>query len=570
MPPALHPLIADAHKAFQTGDLKTCVQFCDRRLSGAPGDVTALDLKAAAMQRQGDVDGAEAAYRAAIAIEPESDLHNDLTALLHASGQTRAAETAAREALLARPDDAQAHLQFAVILGEKDDLPAAEYHNRRALALAGAHPQILTNLALCLYNQGRVDEAEPLLVQAQRASPDTAMIMAHLSRVYEAQRDMAKAQLWLEKAEAIGRRTGEDFSLLRATYLANQDQPQAALDLIEKGGVKIAAQALLDKGRLLDRLDRPEEAWPAFIDAKAQLAQEMNATYDAGAVTRQMNDLESFFSKSRMAALPSATTRTDGAMPLFILGFPRSGTTLIEQMLSSHPEISAGGELPFVSEWPALATDLLPSSRPFPERLAQMQMRDFQHIPDLLRDYYLGRAYLYGVSGNGRLFTDKMPLNDVFLPLIRLAFPSAPIVRMVRHPLDVAISMLSHTLTHGYNCGFGIDTIIAHMQAMHRLNTHYDAVLEKPPLIVRYEDFVADQDGQTRRLLNYINIDFNDACLRFHENRRHAPTPSYAQVAKPLNDRSIGRWRKYARQLEPYMAAITPVIDAWGYSGVDP
>jgi len=136
----------------------------------------------------------------------------------------------------------------------------------------------------------------------------------------------------------------------------------------------------------------------------------------------------------------------------------------------------------------------------------------------------------------------------------------------VRHPLDVAVSMLSHNLTHGYNAGFAIDTIFAHMRAMHDLNAHYDAVLDQPPLTLRYEDFIADQEGETHRVLGYAGVGFHPACLRFHENRRHAPTPSYAQVSQPLNDQSVGRWKHYERHLAPYFDLIAPVVEALGYS----
>ena len=565
MTTALHPLVLKGRQAFQAGDVSGASSLCEMRLQEAPNDPQALELKAVILQRRGDLPGAEAAYRRALLVDPTSDLWNDLTQMLHASGQARPAETAAREALMALPDDAQAHLQLAVILGEKDDLPAAEFHNRRALALAGPHPQILTNLALCLYNQGRLDEAEALLLQATAAAPDVAMIMAHLSRVYEAGRNMRYAWLWLERAEAAGRRTDEDFSLLRALYLGNTGQAQQALDLIDRNGDDIAAPARLDRARLLDKLGRYDEAWPVLVDAKARLSRDMNVAYDAPKVTGEFAALKAFFTPETLARLPRASVRKDAPKPVFITGFPRSGTTMIEQMLNSHPDIAAGGELPFVSEWPGLTGDLLPPSRPFPDTLAQAQTFDFHHIPGLLRDYYLGRAEVYGITGQQPFFTDKMPLNDVFLPLIRLAFPTAAVIRMVRHPLDVAISMLSHNLTHGYGSGYAIETILTHMRAMQDLNAHYDAVFDQPPLTLRYEDFIADQEGQTRRVLGYIGVEFDPACLRFHENRRHAPTPSYAQVSQPLNDRSVGRWKHYEKHLAPYMDAIAPVIEALGY-----
>lgn len=563
-----HPLILKGRQAFQAGDISGALSLCGMRLNEAPNDGQALELKAVILSSRGDMRGAEAAMRQAIVYDPTSEWAlNDLTQFLHAQGNKAAAETAAREALIARPDDPQAHMQFAVLLGEKDDLPAAEYHNRRALALAGPHPQILINLGLCLYNQGRIDDALFAFVEAHNLQPDVAMICAHIARCHEAKRDMADAFQWLERAETLGRKSGEDFTLLRALFLNVSDKPQAALDLIDKSGPNLGAPAVLDRARLLDRLGRYDEAWPAFLAAKARLGQDMGKVYDAKSVQAGFDGLAGFYTPEIIERLPKAPLRKSSAQPIFIMGFPRSGTTLIEQMLSSHPQVNAGGELPFVHEWLSLIKTLLPGNAPYPQRLLQAQTADFHHISATLRDYYLSRAETYGVlADDSNFFTDKMPLNDEHLPLIRLAFPNATVIRLQRHPLDVAVSILSHNLTHGYNSGYRIETIIGHMRAMHELNTYYDQILPQPPLTLRYEDFISDQKGHTLRVLGHIGLGFHEACLRFHENPRHAPTPSYAQVTKPLNSRSIGRWKPYARYFEPFFDEIGPVIEAQGYS----
>ncbi|MDV6332641.1 tetratricopeptide repeat-containing sulfotransferase family protein [Asticcacaulis sp. 201] len=560
-----HPLVLKGRQAFQAGDVSGALSICSMRLNEAPDDGHALELKSVIQAARGDERGAEATMRQAIQYDPASPWAlNDLTLLLHNQGHRAAAEAAAREAVINLPDDPQAHLQLAVILGEKDDLPAAEFHNRRALDLAGPHPQIFVNLGLTLYNQGRIEEALPVLLEAHRLQPESAQIMAHISRAFEAKRDMADAFIWLERAEALGRRTGEDFTLLRALYLSHADQPKQALELIESQGT-LAGPAMLDRARLLDKLGRHEEAMHGFVTAKARLADDMGLRYDAPKVAAEFAAMKQFFTAGTMQRLPRARRREDVAQPIFILGFPRSGTTMIEQMLDAHPDVSAGGELPFVHEWRALTEDLLPGGAPFPQRLAQAEIFDYHHIAGVMRDYYLGRAETYGLTRDTLFFTDKMPLNDVYLPLIRLAFPQATIIRMVRHPLDVALSMLSHNLTHGYNAGYKIETIIEHMVAMHELNTHYDAVLGQPAVTLRYEDFVADQKGYTLRVLGQTGLGFHEATLRFHTNPRHAPTPSYAQVSKPLNSRSVNRWKPYERFFKPFLPQIGPVIEALGY-----
>jgi len=150
--------------------------------------------------------------------------------------------------------------------------------------------------------------------------------------------------------------------------------------------------------------------------------------------------------------------------------------------------------------------------------------------------------------------------------VIRAAFPRARLIRMVRHPLDTAVSMLSHNLTHGDFCGYRIEDIAGHMRAVHALTGAYAASLGEAALSLRYEDLVAQQDVQTRRLLDHLDLPFEPACLRFHENRRYAPTPSYAQVGEPLNDRSIGRWKLYRAPLASQIRTLAGVIADLGYS----
>jgi len=267
-----------------------------------------------------------------------------------------------------------------------------------------------------------------------------------------------------------------------------------------------------------------------------------------------------------VSLLPRAKPRPDTAQPIFVMGFPRSGTTLVEQILCSHSAIAAGGELPFVADMSKQASSLYPAAERFPENLAYSWMADYHYTATLFRDYYLARAEQYGLLKSGiTFFTDKMPFNEIYLPLIKMAFPNAKVVRVVRHPLDVCVSMLSNNMTHGFHCGYRIEDISNHLTAVHDLVEHYGKELELNELVLRYETLVADQEGQTRKLLDYLGLPFEAACLQFHENRRYAPTPSYAQVTEKLNDRSIGRYQHYARQLEPYVPRLRKMMAAYGY-----
>ena len=309
------------------------------------------------------------------------------------------------------------------------------------------------------------------------------------------------------------------------------------LALLE-GARDLSGAALLQRGRLRDRAGRYDEAWADFVAGKAALAEASGRAYPRAAVDALIAALRDF----DFAGIAPAAVRTDTPQPIFILGFPRSGTTLTEQLLASHSRIRAGGELPFVAELAEIAAARTGGWRtPDPELAAA------------LRDHYLARAEAYGLLAPGAdFFTDKMPLNELYLPLLALAFPASPRVTVLRDPRDIFVSAMSHDFTHGFDCGYRLDDLAHHLAAMRSLAAHWRAQFGGH--LLGYEALVADQPGETAALMAAIRLPVEAGQAKFHESRRIAPTPSYAQVQEPLNDRSVGRWRHYAAMIGPYAA----------------
>lgn len=480
-----------------------------------------------------------------------------------ARGDLTVAYQSAQSALRADPRDARVHALLGVVLSEANDLSSGEWHLRRGLDLAPAHVECCVNLAINLTRQGRTDEAELLFARADALSPGKLEVLAQWSRLREFQGDLRQAEELLERAAAAS--SPRDVELLRVIYLARGGRHQEALAILE-AATELGGEAQLERGRLYDRLGRHTEAWRDWVQAKAKLATQAGSEYQSRAVETFGARLKQFFVRASVELLPRAGVRGDVAQPIFIMGFPRSGTTLIERILSNHSAVRPGGELTFVGEWPRLIERLCAGAGAFPENLAQTWSADHRHVADLLRDYYLSRAQARGLLEPGkRFFTDKMPFNEMWLPLIRMAFPDAKIVRVIRHPLDVCVSMLSYDLTHGFNCGYRIDTIVHQLCSMLDLRQHYERELELNEITVKYEDLVRHPAEQIRRLLDYIGLPFEPDCLTFRENRRYAATPSYAQVTEGLNERSVCRYRCYLEQFGPCLPQLAPRVAAMGY-----
>jgi Tfp pilus assembly protein PilF len=516
-------------------------------------------------RRQGELAAAAETLKTVLKSDPRADwAYNELIELLYTIGRRADAEALARTALRVNPLNAQAHNLFGTILSQSNDLPAGEWHFRRAIELAGEQAPFLTNLAQSLMQQGRTAEAENFFARAHERAPGDFTILAHWSRLREVQGDLPGALGLLERAEQAS--SAEAVNLMRANHLVRAGKSVEALAILDRSAV-LNGDARLLRARLLDRLGRHEEAWTDMLAGKEQLAREAGGlTYDREAVTGFFARLERFFVRSNIELLPRAGIRTGVPQPIFILGFPRSGTTLIEQVLSSHSAVRAGGELPFLTELRQFALLQLVGAESFPENLARSWTADKRHVATLFRDYYFARAEQYGLLGADRLlFTDKMPFNEMWLPVLRMAFPEAPVVRIVRHPLDVCVSMLFNNLTHGFNCSYRAADAVHFLAAVQRLVGHYQRQMPIDMLTLQYETFVNDQRAQTTRLLAWLGLPFEPACLQFHESRRYAPTPSYAQVTEKLNDRSIGRHRHYAAQLQPFIAPLRDLMVANGY-----
>jgi Tfp pilus assembly protein PilF len=541
--------IAEARAALKAGNVERAGEIAAAILRRDPSNLDALEIQALVAIDRGDDAAAEQALRAAIALAPDRRWpYGDLARLLLGQGRDEEAEAVARAALAADEANADAHAMLATLLARREMLVPAAAHFERAMALVGAHPDLQLGLGRALLRQGELGAARPLLEAAATGNPAALEPIAFLAELEERAGRFDLAMQLLDRAEPLAAAANKDVKLQRAAVLERRGEIEAALTILESEA-ELSGGALLQRGRLRDRLGRHAEAWADWTRGKAMLAERATRHYHAADVERQAEQLAHLFDAEMLAKLPRAPRRADVPLPLFILGFPRSGTTLVEQILASHSEIRAGGELPFGRELRELTRDLS------------------EIDPEHLRDTYLAGAEGYGLTTPGAAyFTDKMPLNDMWLPLLSMAFPDSPVVLVRRHPLDVLTSVMAHDMTHGFNCAYRLEDAARHFALVDRLTAHYRAAGIAITCELQYEALVADQSGETARLMAAIGLRMEPAQLNFHERESVSPTPSYAQVREPLNDRSIGRWRNYAAQLEAVRPIVADAMARGGYS----
>jgi Sulfotransferase family len=363
---------------------------------------------------------------------------------------------------------------------------------------------------------------------------------------------------------------GADLGLARAVLFGREKKDAEAVEALsacETEERKLTAIALLERGRLYDKMNRFDEAWTDFTEGKRLCRDVQGRNYDAASATDLVGRLKNFFTRPRMTLIPRAERDARHPQPVFVLGFPRSGTTMVEQTITAHPEISAGDELVFINQIAHTAQRWLNSPRSYPVCLADLWIGDNQHVPNQFRDYYLNSAQQLGLLEKGaRFFTDKMPLNETHLGLIHIVFPESPIIYVRRHPLDILISNFSNYLTHGFQQAFDLKTSATHYAMIDDLLDHYQRELDLNFLEVRYEDLVADQEKHVREMLSFIGVEFDPRCLAFEKNQRYARTASYAQVTEKLYGSSVYRYKHYRQHLDEAVEILKPVMERHGYS----
>jgi hypothetical protein len=246
--------------------------------------------------------------------------------------------------------------------------------------------------------------------------------------------------------------------------------------------------------------------------------------------------------------MPRARVQSD--RPIFIVGMVRSGTSLVEQILASHPAVYGAGELPDVTEITRALPGLLGTDDRYPEFLPILN----QEAVDSMACRYLDR--LNQIAPGAMRVTDKMPGNFMYLGLIELLFPGARIIHCMRDPVDTCLSAYFQDFSNNHPYAYDLSNLGAFYRGYLKLMAHWRKVLHLPLLEVRYEDLVADQERISRTLIEFCGLEWDSRCMQFHDSRRFVETASHDQVNRPLCHHSIARWKNYERHLAPLLAEL--------------
>ena len=579
------PDLADAHHLLglvehQRGGHAAGLRRIRHAIRIAPDNPTYHANLGLVLVAAGDLAAAEASFRRALALRPnQADVMAHLGSVLALRGAPEEAEACFVAARRARPDDgalAAKHAETLLTLGRLDAAVAAF---RGAVAGIPDDPTLFAALASTLQRLGRTDDAvdayatalqlkpdyvpamanmasalrdrgdiETALALCRRAleiAPDQDDVRAVLASVCERQGDVAAARAALQPA--LDRGSGS--ALVAAAHVSLADRPggdaaavAAALRLGERclaadgHGAAARQQLHFALAGLYDRTDKVDRAFGHYVSGNRLTA----ARFDPAAHRQSVTDLLTAYAD--FARLPRAANAWP--KPVFIVGMPRSGTSLVEQILASHPAVHGAGELPDIRD---LSRDL-PLAYP-----AQVGGFTSAQLDDIAARQ-VGR--LTALAGAAERVVDKQPANALRLGLIAQLFPAARVIHCRRDPLDTCWSCFSQNFGERLPYSTGFDTLAAYYADLERVMAHWQTCLGPSILTVAYEDLIDDPEGVSRRMIAFLDLDWDPACLRFYENRRFVRTASYDQVRRPIYRGAVGRWRRYAGHLAPLAAAL--------------
>jgi tetratricopeptide (TPR) repeat protein len=509
-------------------------------------------------------------------------------------GQLAFAERLLRPYLKEKPTDIAAIRMMAELAGRLGRYKDSENLLRRALELAPDFTAARANLATVLYRQNRAGEALEILDYLLQDGPENAsqqnLRAAALGRLggfeeairlYEQILAVTPDQpkVWMSyghtlktvgrlddgvgayrRSLALAPMLGEAWwSLANLKTVAFADEDLAAMEAaLGHPGLKPEDRFHLHfaLGKALEERRLPDRAFAHYAEGN-RLRHDMMG-YDAGEVTSLVRRSKRLYSREFLAERKGfGATAAD---VVFILGMPRAGSTLVEQILASHPLVEGTMELP---DLPVLAARMGrwrggEGKALYPETLAGLDSAAFA----ALGEEYLDRTRIQRKTDRP-FFIDKLPNNWLHTGFIHLILPHAKIIDARRHPLDCGFSNFKQHYAHGQGFSYDLADMGRYYADYVDLMGHFDRVLPGRVHRVIHERLVDDPEPEVRRLLAYLGLDFDPACLRFHENKRAVRTASSEQVRRPINREGIGQWRAYEPWLGPLKEALGPVLEAY-------
>jgi len=571
------------------GDLKSIVTVSNRVLNVAPEHFGALSNMANAQMGLGKTDLALEYYDKALKINPEApEVLDNYARAITSLGRRDEAIDYYKKAIAIKPGEASTHALLGRVYAESGKPDLALHELNEALNLDSGLSDAHTTLGELHVSAGRVEQAEVHFKKALELGKQNFVAYMGLSNVKRCAGEYDKGLEYLQSAATI---IGGDDAIvkgLKANLLQRKGENEQVYEIINSliADNKMKAQAISVFSRICHKYDRCDEALSFITDmineTTTDIIEKQSLMYSAGDLldkqkrydeafkfyreanslvdikfdrnqyTQQHDELIECFSKLNLSKFARSTTGS--SRPVFVLGMPRSGTSLIEQILSSHHDVHGAGELNNISKLEDYVKGTDTSEQ------ASLATK-FANI-DADRLTHMANAYLdklKDINPDTKYVVDKMPHNFLQIGLISLLFPEAKIIHCVRNPLDNCLSIYFQAFIWAHDYAVDLSNIGFFYNEYQRIMKHWDSVIDLPMLTVKYEDMISDQEAMTRKLLDFCDLEWDESVMKFYDSKRDVGTASYDQVRQPIYQTSKERWKNYEKHLAPLMSKLKSV-----------
>lgn len=518
-----------------------------------PDHPTVLNNIGNVLQLQGENEKAIAWFNKAISHEPEFvDAYNNLGNALRALQRPEDAVAAYRRAVDINPDLADTYYNLGVIFIELEELDDAIDVFNQALKINPADKNAYQGLGRARNMQGNLDQAVSAFQQAIAINPVNAEYYRELGMAFSDHGEIENAVAAIRKALQINPEYAEAYRSLTMNkkFTEHDDDMRAMESLLSRKGTsdEDSIHLAFGLGKAYEDLGNYEKSIEFVI--KAARLKRNSYDYSISESREQFDRIKEvfspdFFSNHVDLGDPDPT-------PIFVLGMPRSGTSLVEQILASHPQVYGAGELQDLTKvLESIRTSAdKKQSEMIPEGLLELDAGAFAD----LGKQYVARIRKYSVDA--KFITDKLPHNFLYIGFIRMILPNARIIHCTRDPMDTCLSIFKTYLPKGHPCSCDMSELGQYYRMYLELMDYWRDTLPGFVYDQSYEDLVGSQKEQVSKLLQHCGLQWDDACLDFHKTRRKIKTASNVQVRRPIYSDSVKLWRRYEKHLEPLRAAI--------------
>ncbi|MEE4355419.1 MAG: sulfotransferase [Desulfococcaceae bacterium] len=528
------------------GDLRQAAQIYRDILRVMPDHPEVLHLLGVISFQNGDYDTAIRLMGRAVEMNPKNEnYYSNLGNAFKEKGENDAALKVYRKAVEIRPDFCEAWNNMGLVLNDMGRFRESRAAYRKAIDLKPDYAEAYKNLANALILRGKPEESLAAFRKALEIDPDCEGAVTGEARVFMGKGELKAAFQNLEKLLDAG--TENVNVLIAYAGLAGRfQQAERAVRLLEnylqqkKVDTSVERRIRFRLGELYDTLGKYDLAF-----ANYRQANQMNPRpFNAKAHSRFIEQLISVFPRGYEQKIVSSDRKIQ--LPVFIVGMPRSGTSLVEQILSVHPFVYGGGELATISRIVQDIRRRFGNSDAYPVRLGELRKEDMNQ----LADQYL--EIVNDIADEKMLrVTDKMPQNFLHLGLISRLFPDCRIIHCIRDPRDTGLSIYFQYFLGAHSYAFDLKDIGLYYRQYERIMGHWRKVLPVPMLEIRYEVLVSNPERISRRIVEFLGLEWNDACLDFYKSKRTVSTASFQQVRQPVYQKSAGRWKYYRNYLKP-------------------